>query len=160
MMRIGEVTTSPHVARARNVHVATNKDKLLIILLTSKTHGKRNRPQKIKITSNSSEHSGSYAHRHFCPFSVLRRYMQLRGPYDTDEEQFFVFRDKQPVKPGQATAVLKLMIQRLNLNNKNYSMHSFRIGRTSDLIKFKYLLDEVQRLGRWRSNAVLKYIRS
>ena len=77
-----------------------------------------------------------------------------------DEEQFFVLKDRKPVKPGHATSILKLMVKRLGLDNGNYSMHSFRIGRTSDLIKYKYPLDEVQRLGRWRSNAVLKYIRS
>ena len=44
MMRIGEVTFSQHVARAKNVHMATNKDKLLVVLYSSKTHGKRHRP--------------------------------------------------------------------------------------------------------------------
>ena len=160
MMRIGEVTLSEHVVRAKNVHVATNKDKLLVVLYTSKTHSRRHRPQKIKITSNKSECSGHYAQRYFRPFAVLRKFIAMRGPFDADEEQFFIFHDKQPVKPVQATHVLKLMIQRLSLDNTLYSMHSFRIGRTSDLIKFKYPLDVVQRMGRWRSNAVLKYIRS
>ena len=149
MMRIGEVTLSNHVVKARNVHVATNKDKLLLVLYSSKTHSCRHRPQKIKITSNKSEITGSYAHRHFCPFAVLRKFIQLRGSYDNDQEQFFIFHDKEPIRPMQATKILKLMIQRLGLDNTLYSMHSFRIGRTSDLIKFKYPLDEVQRLGRW-----------
>ena len=162
MMRIGEVTMSPHVARAKNVHMATNKDKILILLYTSKTHGKRHRPQKIKITSikEDARQYRTQTHKHFCPFAVLRQYIHMRGCYDSEEEQFFVFRDKQPVKPSHASAVLKLMIERLGLNSKFYSMHSFRIGRTSDLIKCKYPLDEVQRLGRWKSNAVLRYIRS
>ena len=34
MMRIGEVTISPHVLKAKNVHMATNKDKLLLVLYT------------------------------------------------------------------------------------------------------------------------------
>ena len=58
MMRIGEVTESPHVLKARNVHMATNKDKLLLILYSSKTHGKGQRPQKIRITSNRTEKQG------------------------------------------------------------------------------------------------------
>ena len=78
MMRIGEVTESPHVLKARNVHMATNKDKLLLILYSSKTHGKGQRPQKIRITSNRTEKTGHYAQRHFCPFAVLRRYINLR----------------------------------------------------------------------------------
>ena len=39
MMRIGEIIESPHVLLARNVHIATNKDKMLLILYSSKTHG-------------------------------------------------------------------------------------------------------------------------
>ena len=60
MMRVGEVTDSTHVLRTKNVHMATNKDKLLLVLYTSKTHGLGQRPQKIKITSNRSEKTGSY----------------------------------------------------------------------------------------------------
>ena len=51
LMRVGELTASPHVARAANVNVALNKNKILIILYTSKTHGLEARPQRIKITS-------------------------------------------------------------------------------------------------------------
>ena len=160
LMRIGEVTESPHVVKAKNVHLAVNKDKLLLVLYTSKTHGLGQRPQKIKITSNKKEKSGRYVHRHFCPFKVLRTYLHLRDDYAHEQEQFFVFRDKQPVRPVQATNVLKLMVKNLGLDSKLYSMHSFRIGRTSYLIKFGYSLDEVQRLGRWKSNAVLCYIRT
>ena len=38
MMRIGEVTMSPHVIKAKNVHIAKNKDKILLVLYSSKTH--------------------------------------------------------------------------------------------------------------------------
>ena len=160
MMRIGEVTESPHVLKARNVHIATNKDKLLVVLYTSKTHGLGQRPQKIKITSNRREQSGQYSHRHFCPFEVLRKFIKMRGGYSCEQEQFFVFRGGNPVKPAQATKVLKLVIDKLGLNSKLYSMHSFHIGRTIDLIKYNYPLEVVQRMGRWKSNAVLHYIRS
>ena len=38
LMRIGELTLSPHTVKAKNVHLAHNKDKLLIVLYSSKTH--------------------------------------------------------------------------------------------------------------------------
>ena len=136
LMRVGEVTMNPHVLKAKNVHMATNKDKLLLVLYTSKTHDLRHRPQKIKITSNRAEKTGSYVHRHFCPFTVLRKFISLRGNYTDDNEQFFVFRDGQPVKPQHANLLLKQMISNTGLESNLYSMHSFRIGRTSDLIKF------------------------
>ena len=143
MMRVGEITESPHVLKAKNVHMATNKDKLMLVLYTSKTHGLRHRPQKIKITSNRSEKSGKDVHRYFCPFSVLRQFIDLRGNYTHDNEPFFIFRDGQLVKPYHANLVLKLLIKKTGLNPDNYSMHSFRIGRTSDLIKYGYPIEEV-----------------
>ena len=77
LMRIGEVTKSQCVIKAKDVHIATNKDKILLVLYSSKTHDKGNRPQKIKITSNKQERTGSYIHRHFCPFKLMRAYISL-----------------------------------------------------------------------------------
>ena len=53
---IGELTSgnSSHTIKARNVHVASNKDKILVILYSSKMHGLESIPQKVKITSATS----------------------------------------------------------------------------------------------------------
>ena len=75
-MRVGELTESPHVLKARNVHIATNKDKLLLILYSSKTHDKSTRPQNITITANALEKSGGYRNRFFCPFALMRCYIK------------------------------------------------------------------------------------
>ena len=162
MMGIGEVTSSEHVLRAQNVHVAQNKDKMLFVLYTSKTHGLWARPQKIKITSERYEKPGSHilAHRNFCPFQVLRHFLKICGDYLNDSEPFFIFRDRTPVTLHNASHVLKKVLVRMGIDSKFYSMHSFCIGRTSDLVRFGYSLEEVKRLGRWRSNVVYKYIRS
>ena len=45
LLRIGEVTTSPHVITVRNTHIATNKNKILFMLLSSKTHKRGDKPQ-------------------------------------------------------------------------------------------------------------------
>ena len=100
MMKISEVAKSDHVLKARNVPAAANKEKLKIILYTSKTHGIGMRPQKIEITSNSSEKSGSYAKRYFCPLAITNYFMTLRGGYESDDEQFFIFHDDTPVTPN------------------------------------------------------------
>ena len=52
MFRIGEVTDSTHVLKACDVHIGVNKPKMLFILHTSKTNGKNNKLQLIKITAN------------------------------------------------------------------------------------------------------------
>ena len=159
LMRVGEVTLSPHALRAKNVHIGQNKNKLLLVLFTSKTHGINNRPQKIKITAKDRQNTKKF-HRNFCPFQTMRQYLVITGGYEEDDEQFFIFRDKSPVKPQHATVILKKGITAVGLNPALYSMHSFHFGRTSDLIKQNYPIDVVKRIGRWKSNSVFRYIRS
>ena len=159
MMRISEVTLSDHVLKARNVNAALNKDKLLLVLTSSKTHSQGMRPQKIKITSNINSKTEFYQHRNFCPFELVHTYMKLRGNYDSDKDQFFVFRDGTPVGPDHARSILRQSLSSLGLDPINYGMHSFRVGRTTDLIKCNYSLEEVKCMGRWRSNTVYKYIK-
>ena len=91
LMRVGEVAKSKHALKAKNVHIALNKDKLLLKLDSSKTHDEGCRPQIIKITSNVAERSGRYVARHFCPFLLIRQYLRERGQYQDDEEQFLFF---------------------------------------------------------------------
>ena len=160
MMRIGELTFSPHVLKAKDVLLALNKEKLLLVLYTSKTHGYESTPQKIKISANKDKRTGRYRHRHFCPFRLMGSYMEARGTsYVSEQEAFFVFKDKSPVQAYQARSVLKSLINALNLNSDLYNTHSMHSGRCSDLIRFSYSVEEVSRMGRWRSSAVLKYIK-
>ena len=76
-----------------------------------------------------------------------------------ESEPLFVFRDRNPVTADNARKILKESLRSLGLNPETYDMHSLRIGRTSDLIKFKYAIDEVKEMGRWKSNVIYKYIR-
>ena len=64
-----------------------------------------------------------------------------------------------PVKAEHTRKILKEAIKNINLDETLYDMHSLRIGRASDLIKCNHTVEEVKRLGRWKSNAVYKYIR-
>ena len=159
LMRIGELTLSQHILKAKNVHMAKNKDKLMLVLYSSKTHNKGSKPQKIKLTANHIEKSGQYRKRHFCPFKLTREFILVRGDYVSDEEQFFIFRDRSPVTAYHARTILKTVLNNIGLDSNNYGMHSFRIGRTTDLIKLGYSVDEVKMLGRWRSNVIYKYIK-
>ena len=70
LMRVGELTESPHAVKAANIHMATNKKKILIMLYSSKTHGMCDCPQMICITSNVQE-SYFRVKRNFAPFLVL-----------------------------------------------------------------------------------------
>ena len=127
MMRVGEVTLSPHVPLAKNIHIATNKDKLLLVLYSSKTHGLWSRPQKIKITSNKEEKTGSYLHRNFCPFALLRNYLKVHGNYREEKEPFFVFSDDHTVKSQQISSLLKNILKNLGIDE--FLLHAWILYR-------------------------------
>ena len=84
----------------------------------------------------------------------------MRGKeYYSDDEPFYIFRDRSHVKPEQVRNVLRKMLSELNLNPKLYDTHSFRIGRATDLKKFNVQFEQIKSLGRWRSNAIYSYLR-
>ena len=64
LFRVGELTSGTHPVLARDVHVGENKQKLMFILCTSKTHGKDNKPQIIKITSSDYDET-TFLHSDF-----------------------------------------------------------------------------------------------
>ena len=95
MLRIGEMAKSKHVIKACDVHIACNKNKILVILYSSKTHDVGLLPQKIKITEN--EEFKAKCDRNFCPFRLLRNFIKIRRNYIDNSEQFFVYSDWSPV---------------------------------------------------------------
>ena len=49
LFRIGELVTGDHLIRVSDVHIGENKNKIQIVLKTSKTHGLGDQPQVVKI---------------------------------------------------------------------------------------------------------------
>ena len=86
--------------------------------------------------------------------------MQIRGDFASPTEHFFIFKDKTPVSGDNARNILKKCLENLGLDPLMYGFHSFRVGRTTDLIKYNYSIEEVKRMGRWKSNVVYRYIRN
>ena len=81
LFRIGEITWSEHVVKACDVHLASNKRKLLFILCSSKTHNRGMPPQTIKILSNNRLANTSVHNHHNCPYQLLRNCLTLRDSY-------------------------------------------------------------------------------
>ena len=168
MMRIGELTQGDHPVKAKDIHIADNKDKILLVLHMSKTHSRASYPQKIKINAmeNYKEfdtqgfaHNQYYRNRNqfFCPFTAVRNFITVQGQYNTIN--FFTFRDGITVKPEHTWITLRKYLNAVNLNGDLYDTHSFRIGRTIDMFKMGKLLAEIRQKGRWWSNIVFKYLR-
>ena len=128
----------------------------MVILYSSKTHSKESNPQEIKITAMES--SGR-KRKFFCPFTILRTYIEMRSPIHDINESFFVYADRRPLNANTLWATLHSIITSLNLNSSVYDFHSFRTGRSMDLLKFGFTVEQIKRIGRWKSNAVYKYLK-
>ena len=120
LFRVGELTVdqksiSNHAIKAKDVHLGKNKDKILFILHSSKTHDKESLPQKVKISANPKGRQGS-SKSHFCPFRIFYDYLVLREGYEDPAEQLFIFREKIPVTPHHIRSVLKTCLRRVGLN--------------------------------------------
>ena len=159
MLRVGELTLGPHTIKACDIHVGHNKDKMLIVLYSSKTHGKESRPQKVRISKVDTKRSTAI-NRFFCPFKAVLSFMNMRGSYLQESDQFFVFADHSPVKPYHLRTILRSLLDDLHLDSSLYGVHSFRIRRMCDLAKFGYRIEEIKAMGRWKSNAVYRYLKN
>ena len=157
MLRVGELVHGSHTIKACNIHVGNNKDKILIVLYSSKTHGLESRPQKVKISAIPQDNKRNK--KFFCPFKSVIKYMEIRGDYMTDNEEFFIFGDRTPIQPHHIRKILRELLEKLSLDGSLYDVHSLRIGRTCDLEKFGYSIQRIKSMGRWKSSAVYRYLK-
>ena len=163
LLRISEVASGgAHLAVARDVQIGQNKRKFLLILQTSKTHWKNNKPQLIKISAEKRTSNIKLKNKpsgEFCPYKLLCDFAKIRGGYNDDSDPFFVFLDGSPILPNRVLLCLKTVIHQAGFDERLYSNHSLRIGRTCDLLKLGLSVQTIKKLGRWKSNAVFRYLR-
>ena len=160
LFRISKIThtASRHAIKATDVFIGHNKDKLKFVLYMSKTHGKGSKPQIVKISSQKVK--GNKAPPITCPFRAVNNYLRVCNRKKlTINEQFFVFRDRALVKAAAFTKILKKTIKMAGLNNKLYSSHCFRAGRTLDLMKMGIPFETIKLMGRWKSNTIYAYLK-
>ena len=163
LFRVGEITTGSHPVLAKDVHIADNKNKILFVLRTSKTHGKNTRPQMVKITSRRIDGTITEQEEEcdpYCPYIILKEYLQIRGPFVELTEPFFVFSDRSPVAPQHMRKCLKSTLRIAGFDERFYGTAGFRSGRASDLlIVCKLPISSIKKIGRWSSNAVYRYLK-
>ena len=123
LFRIGEITQSPHVLKAIDVHTGVNKKKMMFVLHSSKTHNKGMKPQIIKITSTelrNLKHNNKNMEQ-YCPFAMLTDFIQLHKRFKDEQEQFFIFVERSPVT---STHFRKTLIKSLKWNRFDYRLYS------------------------------------
>ena len=156
LFRVSELTCSEHVVKACDVHIATNKKKLLFVLRSSRTQGKDKKPQLIKISNILSQEIRLDTNKpSFCPYSLLQNYLSKRKNFQDYKEQFFVFSDRTPVKANHFRNILKEMLTLCGFDKDNYGTHSLRAGKSVDLFHMGFSVDTIKKLGRWSSNLLI-----
>ena len=171
LLRVGEISESIHAIKAKDIHESKNSNKIMIVLYSSKTHGKESLPQKIRITGKSSIEvtdpqscntkflSKHHKRSKFCPVQWAKHYISMRKPIEDDSEQFLVFSDGSNLKAQHLRTLLRKILASFKLESNLYDTHSFRIGRATDLFKSGIDVETIKQIGRWKSNAVYKYLR-
>ena len=161
LLHIGEVSASPHVLLAKNVHVGVNKNKILFIFMTSKTHNEGDKPQMVKITSSPSCNAGGIDQSctKYCPFHLLKQYIAKRPYSFADSEQFFIFKDRSPLSPSQVLKAFHQSLLKAGLQPHAYTFHCLHSSRASGLLHLGLSVETIKKVGRWRSNSVFTYLR-
>ena len=83
----------------------------------------------------------------------------VRQTYRKEHEPIFVYNERSPVQANVVCRILRLALETGGLNPSHYSFHSLRAGRTGDLAKLQVPISKIGQIGRWKSNAVYKYLK-
>ena len=75
-------------------------------------------------------------------------------------EPFFIFKDGSNIKHSHVRLTLRKLLNNININSSLYNTSSFRSGRAVDLLHYGYTIEQIQRAGRWKFNAVYRYLKN
>ena len=147
LFRVSEITTTPsmHVIRVSDVHVGTNKHKILFVLRSSKTHGKYSKPQTVKVSATPVGHERRPTDKWFCPYTLLTSFIEMRLKYAHKTEPFFIFKDRSPVTGDHIRSTLRLHLKLCGFDESLYGCHSLRGGRAQDLLKYGISVETIKK---------------
>ncbi len=92
----------------------------------------------------------------FCPVIALKQYLLIRPKLSG---VLFIDGVANPVNRTMLVRVMKKVLIQANLDPANFGTYLFRVRRTTDLALEGVSADRISLLGRWESDAYLKYIR-
>lgn len=154
LLRVGEIAFSPkgahNVLQRGNLHCyRSSKGKVtqIDIRLTSYKHSKGG-SAVIPLTRQCI--------KAICSVRALVKYLRLSPSHNAP---LFCHLSGAPVSTASFNQTLKVCLVHVGLDPTRYTAHSFRIGGATYAHSLQFSSVDIQRLGRWRSNAYLKYIR-
>ena len=153
-LRIGEITTTS--GESTNLIRITQLDRLV---------DKKGNVKALQLTLINYKHSDPgqnfvvyiYPESLCCPVQLLLQYVSLRG---YAPGPLFCWPDGTPITRTFFVTQLKAALKFNNLDGALYKAHSFRIGAASWATAKGFSDPQIRLLGRWKSNAFLKYIRT
>jgi len=151
LLRAGECTFSKHVLLLSNIRrfMSGGRCEAIEISFSSfkNSSSKKSNTPVLKIQRRGGE---------ACPVSIIDHYLSIRTGI---EGPLFISAAGNPVLPTHFRIKLKACVSFLSLDKDRFNVHSFRIGRATDMLCEGYSEEQIRAAGRWQSRAFLKYLR-
>ena len=148
-LRISEVCTMPysnHALQNRSVSVKVKRGiKTLKITFRSSKHSKG--PSKLEICPSNKKS---------CPIKTLEKYIYLCG---SSSGTFFQHRDTTRITSNFLITALRKHLRKARRDPQHYNCHSFRIGKETDMAQSGFSTEQIAIAGRWKTNALKRYIK-
>jgi hypothetical protein len=150
-LRIGEITvTSISKINANLLHLSqlsmSPEEQTVTITFNKYKHSSSAVPFQLNISSKNE---------HYSLIRCLAQYIKLRG---MDHGPLFRL-GSNPITRNFFTNHLQQCLRFSQLDLRTYKSHSFRIGAATTALMKGYTHEQVQRMGRWQSEAFKKYLR-
>jgi len=149
-LRVSEYTnpkTWTHMKESRTLtwsRVTIKKNHIFIVLKKSKTDQTQHGTTVTIATNNTPS----------CPIKAYNKYIKVRGEHNGP---FFQFKNRSFLTPQRFNKVIKKALPAEAQGV--YTSHSFRIGAASTAAAQNYPNYIIQQLGRWTSDAYMRYIK-
>ena len=149
-LRVGEITknlgnNSSHCLQVSDIHQNTDG---FSITFRSYKHSVPGTVSKICVARVTE--------LAYCPVRLLEKYLGLRG---NKNGCLFVHPNLLPISRSQFINALNAALSFIGLSTSVYKGHIFRIGASTWALQQGKSDTQIRALGRWKSNAFLKYLR-
>ena len=149
LMRIGELTMSKEHTVPLQINQLSFTPFYMSINITHFKHNQSLKPVDIPFQRQLI--------LDICPIYHMASYLLLRG---FQQGPLFSFRSLSPVPRQFFSKNLSTLLSFTGFQGERYKSHSLRIGGASYYASLGYSDSQIRLLGRWDSNAFVKYIRS